>query len=178
MDSIIEYTTEPSNQEIYDELQEVKKKLDVILMRIDKHEEERSTEGPLERPSDFRRIRTPNDLSSFEQRLEDEGYKSSLMKIVKSKYENSTKYRNSSRRFAYKVIDLFSKRKLFSSFSWTGKARNGQKYMALEKHTRFFNFLLDAIKIKMKNFDSNDLEDILQGLCRNKKSARSESSDS
>lgn len=119
--------------------------------------------------SKFKRIRDVKALLNFESQLENDQYLCEMVKKVQDTFVNTDKYKRSPRNFAYKVIVMFTKRKLSLQYSWTGKKqRNGGKYHSLEKRSAFIGFILRAIQIKMPNFERSDLDDIFQSLCRNK----------
>lgn len=168
-----------SNATIYNMLKIVNKKLDhLISLHSDGNRPCTEYDGPGYKPFAFKRLKTKQDLISFEKRLENDDYRNNMLKSFVETFQNMDKYQKSHRRFVYKAIDMFTKRRLFSIYSWTGKARNGQKNMSLEKHTVFSQFIYSAIKRKLPKFKFSELEDIFQSLCRNKNSKTVKESES
>lgn len=163
----------PSNKTIYNMLKVIDNKLDYLISLHSAGGPScmpscAPNDQPLVEPFTFVRIKDQNDLISFEKKLNDENYKKKLLNLFADTFQSMDKFQKSNRRFAYKAIYMFAKRRLFSLYSWTGKARNGQKNMSLEKHTVFLNFIHGAIKRKLPNFKFSELENIFQSLCRNK----------
>lgn len=163
----------PSNEVIYEKLNTIENKLDILLNRHNSEICSTHVEGGsmirLRKPMDFKRIEDLRALKNFEKKLNDEKFMTDTLNEVSVFFGDVTKYKKSPRIFAYKVIDLLTKRKLYSRFSWTGKKkRNGEKNNCLEKHTVFIDFILSAIHLKIPEFELCELEDIFQILCRNK----------
>lgn len=166
----------PSNEVIYEKLKSIEEKVDKLLQLYSGNHStpcnsSDEVDQVMKKPLEFKRIRSVNDLYVFEKKLENESFRSELLSSISYTFRNMKKYDKSERRFAYKIIDTFTKRRLFSFFSWSGKkSRNGKKNHCLEKHSVFIGFILSAIRIKISKFELCNLEDIFQILCRNKNS--------
>lgn len=163
----------PSNEVIYEKLNRIENKLDILLNQVNSEVCSKHVKGGnivrLRKPMNFKRIEDLEALRNFERKLDDEKYMTDTLNEVSIFFGDVTKYKKSPRIFAYKVIDLLTKRKLYSKFSWTGKRkRNGEKNNCLEKHTVFIDFIFTAIHLKIPEFELCELEDIFQILCRNK----------
>lgn len=126
---------------------------------------------------EFKRIQTLSQLIDFENKLDNDSFKHELLDNVCNTFRNMKKFEKSHRRFAYKIIDTFTKRKLYLVFSWSDKrSRRGKKNASLEKHSIFIDFIFQAIQKKMPRFRVSELEDVFQTLCRNKNSQIGDSS--
>lgn len=156
---------------IYEKLHVIDAKLNKILKLISSQENLNiSEESDCEEPFNFKRIKTVSEFINFEKSLKERNYANNLLKKI-SKQRNLKKYRNNQRRLAYKIIDLFTRRGLYCNFSWSGKkSRNGQKNICFEKHSVFIRFILKTIREFVREFDSYELDNIFQSLCRNKNS--------
>lgn len=122
--------------------------------------------------SDIVKIGSIAALDEFEHLIEDNGIKASLLKQIKQKFEkNMSKYEGCQRKFAYDVIDTFTDREMFKSFSWKGKdAKNGGANKCFENRTTYINFIFEAILANDSKFKYEWLESIFNVLCRNKNS--------
>lgn len=123
----------------------------------------------------LKKLATIEDLNQFEESLGDDGFKSSLIDHIENKFRNMSKYENSTRKFAYDVIDTFTERCLFKNFSLNGKSRNGEKNLSLLDRVIYINFIFECIIKLSPQFKYEWLEWVFGVLCRNKHtSSRSE----
>lgn len=122
--------------------------------------------------SDIVKVDSIVAMDEFEDLLEDNGIKASLLKQIKQKFENNmSKYEGCKRKFAYDVIDTFTNREIFKAFSWKGKdSKNGEPNKCFENRTTYINFIFEAILMNDSKFKYEWLESVFNVLCRNKNS--------
>lgn len=122
--------------------------------------------------SDVVKVGSLAALDEFESMLENVNIKASLLNQIKRKFEkNITKYEGCQRKLAYDIIDTFTDREIFKSFSWKGKdAKNGEPNKCFENRTTYINFIFESILANDPKFKYEWLESVFNVLCRNKNS--------
>lgn len=164
---IIEEVATTTNDQILQKVNRLERKIDTILELLMK--EKANSESCCRPIMKFKKICNQSQLSEFEMKIVDNNYKSSLFDFVNLKFQNMEKYVRNYRRFAYNVIDTFSRRHLYSEFSWSGKqTRDGKTNLAFQDKIILINFIFGVIQSKMPEFRYSELEDIFNSLCRNK----------
>lgn len=151
--------------EASERMERIEKKLDFLISYVlkDDTKSERNTSK-----RSFDKLATIKDLDQFEKSLANDDFKLSLIDHVENKFKNMVKYENSTRKFAYDVIDTFTDRCLFKNFSLNGKSRNGGKNLSLLDRVTYINFIFECIQKLKPEFQYAWLELVFGVLCRNK----------